>query len=104
MSSNVKLIYVNNVGPLLGVIQEDVTDAIVVKNPCQFGLDESGEFVIRDYLEGISNPTENVIFMKYGVVSVSVPDASIAKAYVEAIEALEQDKPAIFVPSNKIIV
>ncbi|SOK59002.1 hypothetical protein [Yersinia phage fHe-Yen9-03] len=106
MSSNVKLIFINGIGPLIGTIQDDVSDAIVVRNPCQFGLDDNGEFVIRDYLEGITNPNENVIFMKYNIVSVNVPDASIAAAYVEAIEALEasEEKSRLIVPDNKIII
>ena len=105
-ASNVKLIFINGIGPIIGTIQDDVTDAIVVRNPCQFGLDENGQMVIRDYLEGITNPDENAIFMKYNIVSVTVPVAEIADAYVSAIEAIEAQKngPKIIVPEQKIIV
>lgn len=104
--SNVKLIFVNGIGPLIATIQEDVQDAIVVRNPCQFGLDEQGELTIRDYLEGITNPEENAIFMKYNIVSVTVPAAEILEVYVSAIEAIEaaKNEPQIIVPSQKIIV
>ncbi|EBS4516793.1 hypothetical protein DQT32_05195 [Salmonella enterica subsp. enterica serovar Braenderup] len=104
--SNVKLIFVNGIGPLIATIQEDVQDAIVVRNPCQFGLDEQGELTIRDYLEGITNPEENAIFMKYNIVSVTVPADEILEVYVSAIEAIEaaKNEPQIIVPSQKIIV
>lgn len=102
--SNVKLIFLNGIGPVIATIQSDVSDAIVVRNPCQFGLDETGEFAIRDYLEGISDPEQDVIFMKYNIVSVTVPVESIATAYVGAIEALKDNSPKLFVPDNKIIV
>lgn len=105
-NSNVKLIFVNGIGPLIGTIQDDVQDAIVVRNPCQFGLDENGDFAIRDYLEGITNPEENAIFMKYNIVSVTVPTDEILSVYVSTIEAIEAAKnnPQIIVPSQKIIV
>lgn len=107
VSSNVKIIFINGVGPLIGTIQDDANDAIVVRNPCQFGLDEQGEMIIRDYLEGITDAEENTIFFKYSIVSVSAPSEQIAGAYVSAIEAFEESKTTesqIFVPSNKIIV
>ena len=106
MSSNVKLIFINGIGPIIGTIQDDVTDAIVVRNPCQFGLDEEGQMIIRDYLEGIIDPEENTIFMKYNIVSVNDPAASIAAAYISAIESLEAEKtaPKLIVPDNKIII
>lgn len=106
MSSNVKLIFINGIGPIIGTIQNDTTDAIVVKNPCQFGLDEENQMIIRDYLEGIIEPEETTIFMKYNIVSVNEPAASITAAYISAIEALESDKssPKLIVPNNKIII
>lgn len=103
-ASNVKLIFLNGIGPIIATIQSDVTDAIVVRNPCQFGLDEQNELTIRDYLEGISNPEEDVIFMKYNIVSVTTPVAEIAAAYVSALEALEDNSPKLFVPDQKIIL
>jgi hypothetical protein len=107
VSSNVKIIFINGIGPLIGTIQDDANDAIVVRNPCQFGLDEQGEMIIRDYLEGLTDAEENTIFFKYNIVSVSVPSEEIAGAYVSAIESIEASKESesqIFVPSNKIIV
>jgi len=107
VASNVKIIFINGIGPLITTIQSDTSDATVVSNPCQFGLDENGEMIIRDYLEGITNADEHTIFFKYNIVSVSVPSDQIAEAYVSAIEALEASKTTesqIFVPSNKIIV
>lgn len=98
----VKIIFVNGVGPLIGTIQDDVADAIIVKNPCQFGLDEQDELVIRDYLEGITNPEQNVVFMKYNIVSVSIPADGIRDAYISAIEELNKTK--IIVPDQKIII
>lgn len=103
VNTNVKLIFINDIGPLIGTVQSETTDAIVMKNPCQFGLDEDGNFIIRDYLEGITNPSESVIFMKYSVISINVPEESISLAYVEAIEAIESPKSKIFVPEKKII-
>lgn len=103
-AKNVKLILINGIGPIIATIQSDTSDAIVVKNPCQFGIDEQGEFVIRDYLEGISNPEKDVIFMKYNIVSVTIPVDEIASAYVSAIESLNDNTPKLFVPDNKIIV
>ncbi|QOI71132.1 hypothetical protein pEaSNUABM50_00191 [Erwinia phage pEa_SNUABM_50] len=104
VNASVKLIFINGVGPLIGTVQSEATDAIVMRNPCQFGLDEDGNFIIRDYLEGITNPNEPVIFMKYAIVSMNVPEESIALAYVEAIDALEAQKSKVFVPDNKIII
>jgi hypothetical protein len=106
MSSNVKLIFINGIGPIIGTIQDDVTDAIVVRNPCQFGLDEEGQMVIRDYLEGIIELDENTIFMKYNIVSVNEPAAYIKDAYISALESHEEDKnaPKLIVPDNKIII
>ncbi len=103
-ATNVKLIYVAGVGPIIATIQNDTNDAVVVSNPCQFGLDEEGQMVIRDYLEGIVEPDQTVIFFKYNIVSVSTPSADIAAVYVGAIEELKASKPGIFVPDNKIIV
>lgn len=106
MSSNVKLIFINGIGPIIGTIQDDVTDAIVVNNPCQFGLDEENQMVIRDYLEGIIDPTKNTIFMKSNIISVNDPAPSIEAAYISAIESLEAEKsaPKLIVPDNKIII
>ena len=106
MASNVKLIFVNGIGPIIGTIQNEVSDAIVLSNPCQFGYDETGEMIIRDYLEGITNPEEDAIFMKSNIVSVTVPAADIAAAYVSAIESLEDgsNDPKLILPDNKIII
>lgn len=103
-ASNVKLLFLNGIGPIIATIQQDVSDAIVVRNPCQFGLDEENELTIRDYLEGISNPEEDVIFMKYNIISVTTPTDEIASAYVSALKALEDNSPKVFVPENKIIL
>lgn len=103
-NTNVKLFFLNGIGPIIATIQSDVTDAIVVRNPCQFGLDETGELTIRDYLEGISNPEKDVIFMKYNIVSVTTPVDDITAAYVSALEALVDNTPKVFVPDNKIIL
>lgn len=102
-ASNVKLLFINGIGPIIATIQNDVTDAIVVRNPCQFGLDEQNELAIRDYLEGISNPEKDVIFMKYNIVSVTTPVSEIANAYISALEALQDNSPKLIVPENKII-
>ena len=104
MSSNVKLIYVVGVGPVIGTLQNETGDAIVMKDPVQFGTDENGDFVIRDYLEAVSNPEEPTTFMKYNIVSVSTPAEHITKTYVDTLKALEEQKPQIFVPEKKIIV
>lgn len=104
-TSLVKMIYVASIGPLIVTMQEETTDALVVKNPCQFGLDEGGNLVVRDYLEGISNPEKPVTFMKYNIVSVSEPESIISDVYVKALEELQNpNKPQIFMPPEKKII
>lgn len=105
-ASNVKLIFVSGIGPIIGTTQGETTDAIVLSNPCQFGLDETGELVIRDYLEGITDATKPVVFLKYNIVSINEPAAEISNAYVSAIEALlaESNAPTVFMPAEKKII
>lgn len=102
MTQNVKLLNINSVGPVLAVLQQDSAEAIVVNYPCQLGTDEKGEIILRDYLEFISTE-KDVIFYKYNIVSVSDANPALASAYVDALKQLEEDKPKLFVPDNKII-
>jgi hypothetical protein len=109
MSKNVKLIFINGIGPIIGTLQNEILDAsnsIIVRNPCQFGLDEDGQMVIRDYLEGIINPEVPTVFVKSNIVSVNDPASAIADAYISAIESLEAEKsaPKLIVPTSKIII
>lgn len=102
MTKNVKLLNINSVGPVLAVLQTDSAEAVVVDYPCQLGTDEQGEIILRDYLEFVSTE-KGVIFYKYNIVSVSDANPALVAAYVEALKAIEEDKPKLFVPDNKII-
>ncbi len=102
MTQNVKLLNINSVGPVLAVLQTDSAEAVVVNYPCQLGTDENGEIILRDYLEFISTE-KDVIFYKYNIVSVSDANPALAGAYIDALKQLEDDKPKVFVPDNKII-
>lgn len=102
MAQNVKLFNINSVGPVLAVLQTDSAEAVVVNYPCQLGTDENGEIILRDYLEFISTE-KDVIFYKYNIVSVSDANPALAEAYIDALKQLEDNKPKLFVPDNKII-
>ncbi|EON7637256.1 hypothetical protein FOI42_RS04120 [Escherichia coli] len=102
MTITVKLLNINNVGPVLAVLQTDAPEAVVVNYPAQLGTDEKGEIILRDYLEFISSE-KGVIFFKSNIISISDANPALVDAYVEAIKTLE-DKPALIVPDNKIIL
>lgn len=105
MSHNVKLLNINNVGTVLAVIQSESQDAITVKNAAQLATDEDGNIVVVDYLESISNPEEDVIFMKYNIISMSTPSKSLSDVYVQAIEQLNAPAaPKVFMPEEKKII
>ncbi|EMR6008326.1 hypothetical protein WJW27_005157 [Escherichia coli] len=102
MTMTVKLLNINNIGPVLAVLQTDSAEAVVVNYPAQLGTDENGEIILRDYLEFVSME-KNVIFYKSNIISVSDANPALVDAYVDAIKAIE-DTPKVFVPENKIIV
>ena len=102
MTMTVKLLNINSVGPVLAILQNDAPEAVVVNYPAQLGTDEQGEIFLRDYLEFISSE-KGVIFYKSNIISISDANPALVEAYVEAIKAIEE-KPALIVPDNKIIL
>lgn len=105
MTTNVKLLNINGMGPILAIMQAHSDDQIIVTNPAVLGTDpETGDLEINDYLGGISNLDKEVVFMKFCVISISEPEAGLAAAYVGALQAQEDAKSKIFVPDNKIVI
>ena len=102
MTMTVKLLNINSVSPVLAILQNDAPEAVVVNYPAQLGTDEQGEIILRDYLEFISSE-KGVIFYKSNIISISDANPALVEAYVEAIKAIEE-KPALIVPDNKIIL
>ena len=103
MTTNVKLLNINSIGPVLAVLQSETSDSILVKNPAQLGTDESGNVIIADYLDTICDADEITIFMKYNVISVSTPASSLASAYIDAVESLSEKDAGLILPSTKIV-
>lgn len=104
MTQNVKLLNINTVGPVLAVVQSESQDAITVTNPAQLATDANGDIVVLDYLDGISNADDAVVFMKYNIVSMSTPSASLAEVYVNALESINDTSPKVFMPEEKKII
>lgn len=104
MTQNVKLLNINTVGPVLAVVQSEAQDAITVLNPAQLATDAEGNIVVFDYLEGVSDADETVVFMKYNIVSMSTPAASLAEVYVKALESINDTSPKVFMPEEKKII
>lgn len=103
MTANVKLLNINGMGPVLAVMQAHNEEQIIVTTPAVLGTDpETGDLQINDYLGGITDLDAEVVFMKFQVISISTPEASLADAYVNALQAAEKSK--IFVPDNKIVI
>jgi|AGFS01.1.fsa_nt_gi hypothetical protein len=105
MTTNVKLLNINGMGPVLAVMQAHNDEQIIVTNPAILGTDpETHDLAINDYLGGISDLDSEVVFMKYNIISISTPEAGLAQAYIAALEAAAEPKSQIFVPDNKIVV
>lgn len=104
MTTNVKLLNINSIGPVLAVLQSETSDSIFVTNPAQLGTDEEGNVIIADYLESIADADEITIFMKYNVISVSTPAPSLASAYISAVDSITEKDAGLILPSTKIVV
>lgn len=105
MNTNVKLLNINGMGPVLAVMQGHNEEQLMVTNPAVLGTDpDTGDLAINDYLGGISDLDKEVVFMKFCVISISTPEEGLANAYVAALKAAEEAKSKIFVPDNKIVI
>jgi len=105
MTMNVKLLNINGMGPVLAVMQAHNEEQIIVTNPAILGTDpKSGDIQINDYLGGITDLEQEVVFMKYNIISISTPEAGLASAYTAALDEMAKPKSEIFVPDNKIVI
>ena len=100
----VKLLNIVNQGPVLAILQGETNDSLIVAEPAQLGTDKNGDIQIVSYLGGVSAEGTAVTFMKYNVISVSDPEATLGAAYIQAVEALTQKSVGVFMPPEKKII
>lgn len=100
----VKLLYIANQGPVIAILQGETQDSLIVAQPAQLGTDENGDIQIVSYLGGIIADDSPVTFMKYNVISVCEPDATLGAEYIKAVEALTQSSVGVIMPPEKKII
>lgn len=104
-AKHVRLLMINGVGPVMGVVQTENSEHVVLKHTVQFIQDAEGNTDMTDYLKGLQNPDFPAVFNKSCICSEGVPEEHFLTPYIETVKQLENtvNKPALFVPEQKII-
>lgn len=98
----VKLLMISGVGIVIGNIESQTVDALVVKDAAQFYQDpNTNEYVMVGYMEDLVGDNETVFF-KSSIVSMVTPNPSILSVYTAAITPA--DEPKIITQPQGIII
>lgn len=104
-AKNVRLLMINGVGPVMGILQSENADHMVIGHPVQFTADENNDVNLQDYLQGIQSTAVPTIFNKSCICSVGIPEEHFVKPYVATVQKLtKSDTPKLVLPDSKIIV
>lgn len=96
---NVRLVFINGIGPVIGILQSENDKEIVLAKAAQI-VSSDGEYGFSMYLAGIVDPTSNTIFYKSNVASNNPASEEFKTAYLQAVG----EKPMILAPSKDILI
>lgn len=99
----VKVLMVNGMGIVLGVIKSTTADEILVSEPVHLLMDQGQEIDMAPYMINFSSEKVHK-FMKYNIISISDANEFMSNEYKAMIDSMNAEKQSdIIVPDNKII-
>lgn len=104
-AKNVRILMINGVGPVMGVLQSENAEHMVIGHTVQFTTDSEGDVNLQDYLQGLQSTAVPTIFNKSCICSVGIPEEHFVTPYVETIKKLTAPQgPKLVIPNQSIIV